>query len=109
MPTAAEIRENAQQVTARLHAFTNQSMQQVSSLASRGARFVQHRFIAFSDTCRGRKSEDAARDWTTSERNSQSRNSSKDKADWKAHVEIEEEKSNFPQKHAFQSFTWIFL
>lgn len=80
MPTAAEIRESAEHLTSRLHVFANQSMQQVRALATRGADFVQHRFNAFNDTCRGRKS-DEAQTWSssTTERNSQHRDSSKEK------------------------------
>jgi hypothetical protein len=75
MPSAAELRESAEQ-------FTSRSMQQVRELTSRGIRSVQHRFNAFSDSCRGRKNENADNQhWSTSslsERNSQNRDSSKD-------------------------------
>lgn len=78
MPTAAEIRESVEQASTRLQAFASRSMQQVRTLASRGTDCVQLRFIAFSDSCRGRKSEHDAQHWSTSERNSQARDSSKD-------------------------------
>ena len=76
MPTAAELRESAEQVTARMQALTSRSMQQVRRLTTRGV----HRIQAFTDTCRGRKNEDPVRHWSTSslsERNSQPRDSSK--------------------------------
>lgn len=78
MPTAAEIRESAEQASTRLRAFASRSMQQVRSMASRGADCVQHRVIAFSESCRGLKSDREAQHWSTSERNSQARDSSKD-------------------------------
>lgn len=82
MPTTAEIRERAEQVTSRLRAFTNQSMQQVRTFASRGADYVQHKLIAFNDTCHGRKNEAGANNWsTTSERNSRQSDSSKEIAE----------------------------
>lgn len=82
MPTTAEIRERAEQVTSRLGAFTNQSMQQVRTFASRGADYVQHKLIAFNDTCHGRKNEADANNWsTTSEINSRHRDSSKETAE----------------------------
>lgn len=79
MPTAAEIRERIERLTSRLHVFANQSTQQVRALSTRGADYVQLRFNAFSNTCRGRKTEDA-QNWSssTTERNSQNRDSSKD-------------------------------
>jgi hypothetical protein len=78
MPTTAEIRESAEQVASRLHALTTRSVQQVRTLASRSADYVQHKFIAFSDSCRGQKNGDDTQTWSTSERNSQNRDSSKD-------------------------------
>lgn len=109
MPSAAEIRERAEQVTSRLHAFTNQSMQQVRTFASRGADYVQHKFIAFNDTCRGRKIESDAQNWSasTSERNSQNRDSSKDKMK-SACGEKRNERATLLSTELFSVFTWIF-
>lgn len=79
MPTAAEIRERGEQIAGRLQVFTNQSMQQVRTLASRGASYVQHKFIAFNASCRRK---DDAQNWSTdSERNSQQRDSSKNSSE----------------------------
>lgn len=75
MPTIAEIRERAEQVTTRLHALTNQSMQQVRLQMSRSADYVQHRFITFNNTCRGRKDENGTQN---SQQNGCHRDSSKD-------------------------------
>jgi hypothetical protein len=76
MPTAAELRESAEQVTARLQALTIRSMQQVRGLVSRGIGRARE----FTGNCRGWKSEEEGRHWSTSsasDRNSQNRDSSK--------------------------------
>jgi hypothetical protein len=120
MPAVDEIRERADQVTGRLQAFTSQSMQQVRAFVSRSADFVQHRVIAFNQTCRGRKNGNGTQNWSssTSERNSQNRDSSKDemKSHWKAHVGENREMEEISFSHETRSetcfstiFTWILM
>lgn len=79
MPTVAEIQERSGEAASRCYAFTSQSMQQVRGLASRSAGYVQQKFSAFSETCRGLKDDSDGRNWSWSapERNSQTRDSSK--------------------------------
>lgn len=80
MPTLTEIRERADQVTSRLYVLANHSTQQVRALASRGADYVQQRFIAFNNTCRGRKNENGTPNWSSSDSENieRHRDSSKD-------------------------------
>lgn len=66
MPTAAEIRERADQIAGRVHSFTNQSMQQVRRLALRSSDYVRVKLTAFNNTCRGRKNPSDAQNWSTS-------------------------------------------
>lgn len=108
MPTAAEIRESVEQASTRLQAFASRSMQQVRTLASRGTDYVHLRFIAFSGSCR----EHDAQHWSTSERNSQAHDSSKDNGfggkRLKSACATKRENAEFrfrsSAKHAFQLF-----
>jgi hypothetical protein len=79
MPSAADLQERGSQAASRLYALADQSMQQVRGLASQSAGYVQHKFNAFHETCRGLKNTTETQNWSTStsERNSQNRDSSK--------------------------------
>jgi hypothetical protein len=73
MPNTTELRESAEQVTARLQALTSRSMQQVRGFASRGVRTIR-------GSLRRQKSENASQHWSTSslsDKNSQNQDSSK--------------------------------
>jgi hypothetical protein len=79
MPTAADLQERGSQAASRLYAFAGQSMQQVRGLASPALQSIQRKFNAFHESCRGLKNTADAQNWSTStsERNSQNRDSSK--------------------------------
>lgn len=78
MPTTAEIRERASMLASRVSVLGRYSMQQVRHYGSRGMTYGQQRLNAFNRACRSRKSTDP-QNWSssTSERNSQNRDSSK--------------------------------
>lgn len=81
MPSFAVARERAEQYAGRLNVFTNQSMQQVRSLATRGISYSRRQAVAFNATCFDRKNnENDPQNWSTStsEQNIRMANSSKD-------------------------------